>query len=420
MMLKSKLEDYVKDPYSLQVNLNLGYLYEEESQLASAISHYLRGAEYGLDSVDKDKRVLIAECLLRAASCMDKLGGRNHSTKSLILHSISHLPTLPQAHLQMSKIYEITGEWGECNAYCSLGIDNIDSYQRLRYDGRSKDEVLNELLYQKAISNYYIGKTKKSRLDLVKLRRKPNLQNWIVSAIDKSLTTIGYPHFFNQIGYDFQNNTSSKDIFKDCNFVSYSQCMQDIFVSTIINKKFGTYVEVGSHDPIENNNTNLLEKVYSWRGISIDIDAGMVEKFNSTRINKAIAADATKIDYKALFVYNNLPKDIDYLQLDCDPALTTYEILTKIPFDEYRFATITFEHDYYNHDGGFNVRDESRRFLQERGYELLIADVAKNCTQSFEDWWIHPDLAVRYTDREKLNSIKDVSQTPKCLLDIFF
>lgn len=418
MTLNSKLVDLIHDPYNLRINFDLGYLYEQENQLASAISHYLRGAEHGLDSIDKDKRKLIAECLLRAAICMDKLGGRNHSTKSLILHAISHLPTLPQSHLQMSKIYEITGEWGECNAYCSLGIQNIDSYELLVYDNRTKNEILNELLYQKAISNYYIGKTYKARLDLLSLRRKENLQNWIVTAIDKSLNTIGYSDRFNQIGYDSLPRLSNKELFKNSQFVSYSQCMQDIFVSSLINKVSGTYVEIGSHDPIINNNTNLLEKVYYWNGVSIDIDKSIVEKFNSTRRNKAIVADATKVDYKELFSINNLPYNIDYLQVDCEPASTTFEILKRIPFDEYKFGIITFEHDYYKQDS--NVRDESRKFLEERGYELLIADVAHNCLQSFEDWWIHPEIVTKYISREKLNSIKDVGPQPKCVLDIFF
>jgi hypothetical protein len=39
-------------------------------------------------------------------------------------------------------------------------------------------------------------------------------------------------------------------------------------------------------------------------------------------------------------------KKRDYLQLDCDPPSVTYDILTKIPFDEHKFAVITYEHDH--------------------------------------------------------------------------
>lgn len=415
--LKDKLVELVNNPYDLIINLDLGFLYEEQAQLASAISHYLRAAEYGLDSTHKYKRLLITESLLRAAICMDKLGGRNHSTKGLILHAISHLPSLPQAYLQMSKVYEITSEWGECNAVCSTGIEFIESYQNLRYDGRTKDEVLNELLYQKAVSNYYLGKTYKARIDLLSLKRRPNLQGWISAAIDRSLSAIGYTDRFNQVNYDSESNKSNKPLFKDNAFVSYSQCMQDVFVSSLINKQNGTYVEIGSHDPLLNNNTNLLETIYGWKGISIDIDKNIVNKFNSTRKNKAIAADATKLDYKQLFIENNLPNEIEYLQVDCEPAITTFEVLKRIPFDEYKFGIITFEHDHYKQDS--NVRAESRQFLESKGYELIIADVAHNCLQSFEDWWGHPEVLKKYIDREKLESIKDTSSKPKCVLDVF-
>ena len=43
------------------------------------------------------------------------------------------------------------------------------------------------------------------------------------------------------------------------------------------------------------------------------------------------------------------------MQLDCDPAITTYNTLLKIPFDEHKFAVITFEHDHY-HDEKSEVR----------------------------------------------------------------
>lgn len=415
--LKNKVVDFVNNPYDLHTNIDLGYLYENSNQLASALSHYLRGAEFGLDNIIENKRVSIVECLLRASICIDKLGSRNHSTKSLLLNALSYLPTLPQLYLQMSKVYETTNEWNECNSMCSIGIEFINNYERLKYDTRTKDEILNELLYQKAISNYYIGKTKKARIDLVSLRKKKNLQSWIVAAIDKSLDSIGYPTRFSQINYDSIPSISKKELFKDKNFVSYSQCLQDIFVSTLIDKMNGTYVEIGSHDPIINNNTYLLETKYLWNGISLDIDEGIVNKFNSTRKNKAIIADGVTVDYKKLFKDNNLPNEIDYLQIDCDPAIISFEVLKNIPFDEYKFAIITFEHDYYK--GDISIRDKSREVLEKEGYQLLISDVAHDCLNSFEDWWIHPKLISKYISEEKLNSIKNIDKEPKCVIDIF-
>jgi len=45
---------------------------------------------------------------------------------------------------------------------------------------------------------------------------------------------------------------------------SNSQAAQDIFVLKCLkNKTEGTFVEIGSHDPILINNTYLLEKTYN-------------------------------------------------------------------------------------------------------------------------------------------------------------
>ena len=408
-MLKEKVVEFINNPYDLNINLDLGYLYEKENQYASAISHYMRGAEYGLDSNSDNKKILISECLFRAAEVFNKLGSRVHSTKALLSHAISNTPTLPQLYLFLSKIHEQQGEWNECNAMCNVGLELKDSYIQFKYDIRSYQDTINELMFQKAVSNYQIGKTDKARIDLEILKRQPNLQQWIVGAIDRSLNIIGKPVLYNQIGYE--NISSSKGIFKGNKFISFSQCLQDVFISSIIGTN-GTYLEIGSGDPFKNSNTYLLERDYNWRGISIDNDQDLVTKFNSSRVNRAIAQDARTVDYGDL----DLPKDVEYLQVDCEPPHITLETLYKIPFDAHRFAIITFEHDDYR---GGDTKIKSREYLKNMGYELLISDITFNCKDSFEDWWIHPDIILNYISQKELYEIRDVSEGTKCVLDIF-
>ncbi len=58
-----------------------------------------------------------------------------------------------------------------------------------------------------------------------------------------------------------------------------------------------------------------------------------------------MSGDATKIEYKKLLEENNMPKNIDYLQIDLDAGNgSTMEALEKMDneiFDDYKFATIT-------------------------------------------------------------------------------
>jgi hypothetical protein len=65
--------------------------------------------------------------------------------------------------------------------------------------------------------------------------------------------------------------------------------------------------------------------------------------------------------------------------------------MTKIPFDKFKFAVITYEHDHYI-DISKAFREKSRVFLSSRGYELVVNDVSPDGTSNFEDWWVHPDL----------------------------
>ena len=64
--------------------------------------------------------------------------------------------------------------------------------------------------------------------------------------------------------------------------------------------------------------------------------------------------------------------------------------MLKINLDKFKFAVITFEHDKYN--DGDSVQNESRQYLQDRGYVLIVDDISVDDQHPFEDWWAHPDL----------------------------
>jgi hypothetical protein len=169
---------------------------------------------------------------------------------------------------------------------------------------------------------------------------------------------------------------------------NYSQSMQDMFVLSILDgKRNGTYVEIGADKPRVINNSYLLESQYNWNGVSFEIDSNKVDYFNSIRKNKCICADATEYDYKSFFDENKFPKQIDYLQLDCDPPEITMQCLRKLPLKDYRFSVITFETDLYA--GGQEVQKEQYQILSSLGYKRIVKDV-KNEGNPYEDWWIDP------------------------------
>jgi len=159
--------------------------------------------------------------------------------------------------------------------------------------------------------------------------------------------------------------------------MSYSQSNQDLFSITCLkNKTNGSFVEIGSNHPI---------------------------------------------------THNNFPNNIDYLQIDLDvnnrSTLDTLEIFDKTVFDNYTFATITFEHDIYS-GNYFDTQEISRKIFQKRGYELLFPNVKvfwEGKYQPFEDWYVHPKLVdTQIIDKLKTNESLNSDQIKNILQSIHF
>ena len=194
---------------------------------------------------------------------------------------------------------------------------------------------------------------------------------------------------------------------------NWSQSMQDIFVMSMLDgKRNGVYVEIGADQPRVISNTYLLEKDFDWSGISFELDADKVAFFNTIRENKCLCEDATLYDYKSLFQKSNYPKQIDYLQLDIDPAEGTLRALKALPLDDYRFSVITYETDVYS--SGADIQDEQIEILESHGYQLVAKNV-KCEGNPYEDWWVDPaivseDVWKPYKTRIGLDSWEVVSQ----------
>lgn len=167
-----------------------------------------------------------------------------------------------------------------------------------------------------------------------------------------------------------------------------------MFVLTVLDGKLnGTYLEIGSADPVFGSNTKLLEEL-GWTGSSIEYDSSFCNMFNSVRKNKTYCMNALGVEYDKFIEehYNDLPMYkglaiIDYLSLDIDPARNTLEALYRMPFDKVMFNVITFEHDSYT--AGDEIRDAQRKFLSDKGYVLIGKSIKHNLQESFEDWWVH-------------------------------
>lgn len=193
------------------------------------------------------------------------------------------------------------------------------------------------------------------------------------------------------------NFKESENIIKN-----YSQASQDIFVLSCLNgKRKGTFLDLGCHDPIDINNTYLLENSFDWKGVSYDIDSHMIERYKENRKNLAFVKDCTKIDFEEVLSFYD-SNHIDYLSLDLEPASVTYDCLKRIPFEKIEFSIITFEHDFYRF--GDEIRTNSREIFQKYGYYLLCSNVSDG-TNIYEDWYINP----KYVDLSRVSVLESES-----------
>ena len=391
-----KLEKFITNPYSGKCNYDLAQHYYESGHFASAMSFYIRTAEF---SKDND---LVYEALLMVAKCLQRIGRRRTTELGLWLNALSFKPDRPEAYLFISEYHEQHKNYAQAYSYAVMGLQYVDNVREITnnigYLGKY------QLEFQKAVSAWWIGRGKEARNMFFTLADNAHLMaEHYQRLVQTNITSLGsgpdpflryHKGFHDQLKYKFPG---SENIEKN-----YSQTYQDMFILTMLDgKRNGVYFEIGAADPFYGSNSALLEE-FGWTGTSLEIKEEEVTKFNAVRKNKAIQTDAT------LYNYSTLKGHIDYLQVDCEPPKTTFEILKMIPFEQCTFGVITFEHDYYA-DVTKSYRALSRNYLLSKGYLLVASNIAPDDTSAYEDWWVHP----KHVDPEIIKVMLKADDTTK-------
>jgi hypothetical protein len=396
----TELLEFSLDTENAEKNYHLARWYENQGHFAPAHTYYLRTSERS------ENDLLAYKALIRASFCYKKQGSRDGSEKILLENALMLLPQRPEAYYFLSLLYEKKQEWQNCYIYSNLGLE---CYKQEVEPIIDIPEYMGKylLIFQKAVSGWWWGKGMESR----KLLHSLVNDYWDImdethkNAVENNITRLGSgPESIAFVPYTKENHSKLRyKFFQSGNIEqNYSQVLQDMFILSMTNgKKNGTFLEIGGADPFKGNNTALLEKQYQWKGVSIEYDQKFIENYRNNRSAKLLHQNALETNYEQLLKENFDGNVIDYLQLDIEPARNTYECMLKIPFDKYKFAVITYEHDYYV-DVTRSYREKSREFLISKGYVLVVNDVSPEGTSNFEDWWVHPDLV----SPEILNKMK--------------
>lgn len=404
--LNSAVVDFVQDCENPETNYKLATLYENIGQTSAAIGWFLRAAERTTDDN------LAYECLLKVGLCFERQTRRNNTVRVFYLHAINLLPKRPEAYFLLARFYEHTNDHPAGYTYAVQGLKNAD-FNQISLRGNVEYPGKYGLYFQQMVSAWWWGKHQESRDLLVKLKTEyyGMMDDIHTNAVQNNLCRLGISeNSFAVLPYTEEDFPKLRFKFAGSSAVkrNYSQVYQDLFVLSMLDgKKYGTYLEIGTAGPEHGNNTKLLEELH-WSGIGIEWNKELANSYAAARKNQVLHVDALHTDYDKLLSEISRDGIVDYLQLDCEPAKTTYDIMLKIPFNKYRFAVITYEHDDYVDMTG-QYRQLSRDFLTSKGYELIVSDISPDGISNFEDWWVYPELV----DTDILIRMKDVSERTK-------
>lgn len=401
--LNNKLNAYIFNHEDPIANYELGLEYFKINETASAVSYFLRAAERAKDIL------LSYECLIYMGRCFDYQGDRYDSVTSCYRKAIKICPERPEAYYFLSRYCNWHSKYDEVYLLVNFAykICNFDLQPIINLNYLSKiDNYYNALKFEQIISSWWWGEPDTCQEIILYLKENckdlNDFQKSTILEYEKKLKS--FDQYHKPIAYDRHKHQLLRHKFKGSEDLkdNYSQVFQDIFVLSMTDgKKNGFFLEIGSARPYYGNNTALLEEKYGWYGIAVEMNGELAKIYSDSRPNiKMVNDDATSLNYKNLLDQQCPEKIIDYLQLDIDPPVNTYQALLQLPLDEYKCRVITYEHDYYV-DAQSHYRDYSRSYLKNLGYVLVAPNISPDGKCSFEDWWVHPDLI----DPEILNKM---------------
>jgi len=154
-MLDELIYALSKDPFNPQLNFNVAIEYEKQNQLASAVSFYLRTAEYGAENDD----LYVYTSLLKLAKCFNEQNDRIGTVENCLMQAMAYQPNRPEAFFLLSQFHERQGNWRKVYAYARIG-QNVDALQEpLPADIGYVDYGLE---FEEAVSGWWLGRRDES------------------------------------------------------------------------------------------------------------------------------------------------------------------------------------------------------------------------------------------------------------------
>lgn len=174
MKIEQLVIELSKNPFDPQLNFDVAVEYQRLNQTASAVSFYLRCAEYG-----DEKSLLTYTSLLKISQCFNDQKGREYSVSNCILQAISVNPHRPEAWLLLSQFHESMSQWQETYTFAHIGL-GCHVTEPLPADVDYPGAFA--LHFQKAVAAWWIGRQEEA-LSTLKMLSKMKLNKKYTDAV---------------------------------------------------------------------------------------------------------------------------------------------------------------------------------------------------------------------------------------------
>mgnify|MGYP003343898955 CR=1 FL=1 len=176
------------DPFNPVLSLRIASEYHRMGQTASAVSFYLRTAEYGYYTHGE----YVYASLLKSAQCFENQKGREHTVRNLMEKAIAYSPKRPEAWFLLSRWYERNQKWQESYTAAEVGIQNLPSiFFPLPIDVDYAGDFV--LPFQKGVAAWWVGRQDECG-DIFRNLLKQNLPDVYRNAIKSNMDRLGIPY----------------------------------------------------------------------------------------------------------------------------------------------------------------------------------------------------------------------------------
>jgi FkbM family methyltransferase len=337
--IETLLTKYSYDTEDAENNFDLGVWYWNQGHTAPALSYFLRCAERAVDTT------LAYEALLWSHLCYEKQGTRDVTARTLLQHALHTLPNRPEAYYLLAKFHTKREQWTDAYIIANQGLTLTEKdLPSLRNDvGYAGDHGL---LYEKAISAWWWGKSNESREILQDVKNNYDLTQDEYNLVIEKLNHMGvetlekvevkskdfnYPENFNWSDLTFEDiitierEVVEEKVYRFWNDVKEGDVVLDIgasvgayTISILDQKPSKVYCVEPSKKLLKALSENCFEKTLEYQqNPLVYINHGIVDK-EGDRIN-IFGGEKTfsGITFKKLIEDYSIDH-IDYMKIDCE------------------------------------------------------------------------------------------------------